>query len=37
MLMTISDWYANRGDQNNGRLPTGAVELLKTYRNRRLK
>ena len=37
MLMAISDWYANRGDQNNGRLPVGAVELLRSYRNRRLK
>ncbi len=37
MLMAISDWYANRGDQNNGRLPVGAVELLRAYRNRRLK
>ncbi len=37
MLMAISDWYANRGDQNNGKLPIGAVELLKPYRNMRLK
>ena len=37
LLMAISDWYANRGDQANGRLPIGAVQLLKSYRNVRLK
>ena len=37
MLMAISDWYANRGDQNSGRLPLSAIELLRPYRLMRLK
>ncbi len=37
LLMAISDWYANRGDQNSGRLPLGAIELLRPYRLLRLK
>jgi uncharacterized phiE125 gp8 family phage protein len=37
MLIAIADWFANRGDEKTGRLPLGAVELMKPYRVMRLK
>lgn len=36
LLITVADWYQNRGDEQGGALPVAALEALAAYRNTRL-
>lgn len=36
LLITLADWFANRGDEQGASLPMVALELLAPYRNVRL-
>ncbi len=36
LLITLSDWFANRGDEQSASLPISALELLAPFRNVRV-
>jgi uncharacterized phiE125 gp8 family phage protein len=36
LLITLADWFANRGDEQGALLPVGALELLAPYRTVRV-
>jgi hypothetical protein len=36
LLIIVADYYANRGDVENGTLPLSALELLMPYHEVRL-